>query len=290
MRVEPPPPCDYIVKPSPDRHDGPRRNKTRSSWAVVNKSRAVLFLPFPRQYPSAPIKLSATNRRNSATILAAVIEYICCSPSKHFQTRLEAALVDTVYTCINMLYCCQFSFLAFTTAFLFEWVFAITSKRQGRSCHIVTNSSSRSSSQKSDIFARDGPHDLLRHMTRPIYMLLSHWPNYLEMFRCVIRLSAPIWWYRLAPMGYNYDRTCSVFTMGHDPTENTWIIVVQVSAPHRLPPTRCLVALRLGPLWWSGLGLRVLLPHPWGSRFRGYSICLKMVFWMIQKMLCSSLR
>ena len=92
-----------------------------------------------------------------------------------------------------MLYCCQFSFLAFITAFLFEWVFAFTSKRQGRSCHIVTNSSSRSSSQKSAIFARDRPHDLFRHMTRPIYMLLSHWPNYLQRFRRVVRLSALIW-------------------------------------------------------------------------------------------------
>ena len=91
-----------------------------------------------------------------------------------------------------MLYSCQFSYLAFTTAFLFECVFAVRSKRQGRSCHIVTNSSSRSSSQKSAIFARDRPHDLLRHMTRPIYMLLFHWPNYLETFRRVVRLSAPI--------------------------------------------------------------------------------------------------
>ena len=91
-----------------------------------------------------------------------------------------------------MLYWCQFSFLAFTTVFLFEWVFAITSKRQGRSCHIVTNSSSRSSSQKSAIFARDRPRDLLRHLTRLIYMLLCHWPNYLETFCRVIRLSTPI--------------------------------------------------------------------------------------------------
>ena len=83
-------------------------------------------------------------------------------------------------------------FLAFTTAFLFECAFAVMSNRQGRSCHIVTNSSSRSSSQKNAIFARDRSHDLLRHMTRPIYMLLSHWPNYLETFRRVVRLSAPI--------------------------------------------------------------------------------------------------
>ena len=93
-----------------------------------------------------------------------------------------------------MLHCCQFSLLAFTTVFLFEWVFAVTSKRQGRSCHIVTNLSSCSSSQKATISARDRPHNLLCHMTRPIYKLLFHWINYLETFRCVVRLSAPIRW------------------------------------------------------------------------------------------------
>ena len=42
-------------------------------------------------------------------------------------------------------------------------------KRQGCSCHIVTKLSSCSSSQKSAIFARDRPHDLLRHMTISLY-------------------------------------------------------------------------------------------------------------------------
>ena len=75
------------IKPSPDRRECPRCNKTQSSGAVVNKSWAVSLLPFLRRYPSALIKLSATNGRNSGTILAAVIENICCPSSEHLQKK-----------------------------------------------------------------------------------------------------------------------------------------------------------------------------------------------------------
>ena len=55
-------------------------------------------LSYDDTHPHRPIKLSVTNHCNSATILAAVIGNICCLSSEHFQTRAEAALVDTVYT------------------------------------------------------------------------------------------------------------------------------------------------------------------------------------------------
>ena len=207
--------------------------------------------------------------------------------SEHYQTRPEAALVDTVYTDaygINMprltkkkkcaillsilvLLWRRRPFLAFTTAFLFECVFAVMSNRQGRSCHIVTNSSSHSSSQKSATFARDRPHDLLRHMTRPIHMLLSHWPNYLEMFRCVVRLSAPI---RQVPTSTNGVRLRLNMLSLH---ARLWPDGKRLSRSHgsvRTAPTtpnetsRC-VASRLRPSWRSRLGFRKSRNFPGGG-------------------------
>ena len=197
---------EATFKPSPDRHDSPRRDEMSRRGQSWTNRQPSLFLPFLRRYPSAPIKLSATNHRNSATILAAVIENICCPSSEHFQTIPEAALVDTVYTDtygINMPRLTKKKKCAILLSILIFGLHNSVSVRVSLRRYVKeARPFLPHGNQLVLLFffpeichlARDRPHDLLRHMTRPIYMLLSHWPNYLETFCRVVRLSAPIRW------------------------------------------------------------------------------------------------
>ena len=79
-------------------------------------------------------------------------------------------------------------FFYFNTAFLVECAFAVTSKRQGRSCHNSLARPRVPHPPNPPSLPENRAHDLLRYMT----MLYCRWPHYRKTLYRAVRVSAPI--------------------------------------------------------------------------------------------------